>query len=136
MTFFRFSAVLALTMPVAFATLAIDPQAARAASLEGSWSGGGYVKPKSGNRERVRCRVSFSRQGAKVYAVSATCASASTTIRQTGQLSMVNANRFVGDFHNSQYDISGRVRVTVHGGRLNVTFSSASGGGAMTLSRR
>lgn len=126
----------ALAVLTCLAAVTMDTRSAHAVSLEGSWSGGGYVAPKSGKRERIRCRVSFSRQSAKVFGVSATCASPSTTIRQTGQILMVNPSRYVGDFYNSQYDISGRVRVTVQGSRLNVTFSSANGGGAMSLSRR
>jgi hypothetical protein len=131
----KFSAsVLAILTALAASQIGASP--VLAASLEGSWSGGGYVQPNSGKRERVRCRVSFNRQGAKVFGVSATCASASTTIRQTGQLLMVNPRRYIGDFYNSQYDISGRVRVTFDGSRLSVTFSSANGGGQLSLRRR
>jgi hypothetical protein len=43
-----------------------------AASLHGSWSGSGYIVPKSGQKESVRCRVSYSPQGTKVVAVSCT----------------------------------------------------------------
>ena len=49
--------------------------AASSASLQGTWSGRGYVKPTEGQREMVSCRVSYSPQGSKVVAVSATCAS-------------------------------------------------------------
>lgn len=105
-------------------------------SLGGSWSGSGYVTPADGQREKVRCRVNYSPQGEKVVAVSATCASASMTIQQTGQLSKVTANKYVGDFYNSQYDISGRIRVSVNGGSQTVTFTSAHGSGSLNLSRR
>ena len=79
------------------------------------WSGSGTVAPTGGQRPMVRCRVSYSPQGSKVVTVSATCTSASTTIHKTGQLSMVTPNRYVGDFYNSEYDISGRIRVSVSG---------------------
>ncbi len=131
----RTFATVAIAIIIATAGFGHDSNPAHAASLEGSWRGGGYVTPKSGKRERVRCRVSFIRQSAKVFGVSATCASASTTIRQTGQLLRVNPSRYVGDFYNSQYDISGRVRVVVRGSSLKVTFSSASGGGYLSLRR-
>jgi hypothetical protein len=92
--------------------------------------------PKSGQREKVRCRVSFTPHGSKVVAVTATCASASTSIRQTGQLSMVSPNRYVGDFYNSEYDISGRIRVIISGSSLTATFSSANGSGNLNLKKQ
>jgi len=123
--------------PLALALgFAVPTQAAHAEILSGTWSGSGYVQPKEGKRESVRCRVTYSPQGTKVVAVAATCASASVTIRQTGSLSMVSDTRYVGDFHNPEYDISGRVRVTISGSSQTVTFSSARGGGSMKLHRR
>lgn len=110
--------------------------AASSEPLQGTWSGRGYVKPTEGQREMVSCRVSYSPQGSKVVAVSATCASASTTIHQTGQLSMVTPNRYVGDFYNSEYDISGRIGVSVSGSSQTVTFSGARGSGSLSLSKR
>ena len=59
--------------------------------LQGTWSGLGYVKPTDGQRQNVSCHFSYSPQGSKVVAVSATCASSSTTIHQIGQLSMGRA---------------------------------------------
>lgn len=111
------------------------PDAAYAASLSGSWSGSGYVNPKNGKRERVRCRVTYSRQSSKVFGVRAACATSSTKILQTGEVLMVNPNRYVGDFYNSQFDVSGRVRISIRGSSQTVTFSSASGHGSMTLRR-
>ena len=107
-----------------------------AAVLSGTWVGNGYVEPSEGARERVRCRVTYSPRGTKIVGVEARCASASATIRQTGELVKVNDSRYVGDFSNVQFNISGRVRVIIDGGTQTVTFSSASGGGQMTLRRR
>ncbi len=118
------------------AAFAAGPGHAASDPLAGTWSGGGYVQPKDGAREKVSCRVTYSRRSDKVYGVSATCASTSVKIQQTGELLHVSGNRYVGDFHNPQYDVSGRVRVVVNGGSQSVTFSSAHGGGAMTLRRR
>lgn len=119
----------AVLMAVGGATAALsDP-------LQGSWSGSGYVKPTDGKRESVRCRVQYNPEGSAV-AVSATCASASITIRQSGQLSMVSPNKYVGDFHNSDFDISGRIRVSVSGGSQTVSFTSSKASGSMSLSRR
>lgn len=109
---------------------------AHAVPLEGSWSGAGYVSPNSGQRERVRCRVSYSKQTPKVYSVSATCASSSAQIRQSGTLLKVRANSYVGDVYNSDYDVSGRLRVKVSGRKQTVTFSSSVANGKLTLRRR
>ena len=124
-----------LPIAAAFALTAVS-MPALADGLSGNWSGGGYVKPRDGQREKVSCRVKYTPQGSSVVAVSATCASASTTIQQTGQLSKVSATKYVGEFYNSQYDISGRIRVTISGGSQTVTFSSDRGSGSMQLSRR
>jgi hypothetical protein len=107
-----------------------------ASGLEGSWSGGGYVVPKSGARESVRCRVSYSRQSTTVFSVSATCSGAKTTVVQTGEVLEVSGGRYVGDFYNPQYDISGRVRVQMSGNHQDVTFSGAQGHGGLSLTRQ
>lgn len=102
---------------ILFAALSgLVPCVASAASgLDGSWRGSGYVTPTSGERESVRCSVQYSRQSSKVFSVSAKCATASATIVQTGEVLEVSGGRYVGDFYNSQYDVSGRVRVQLSG---------------------
>jgi hypothetical protein len=107
----------------------------RAETLSGTWSGNGFVKPKEGERESVRCKVTYNPEGASTVGVTATCASASTTIHQTGQLTMVSQTRYVGDFYNSEYDISGRIGVTISGSSQTVTFSGARGSGSLSLSK-
>jgi hypothetical protein len=104
--------------------------------LSGTWSGSGYVKPSKGERENVRCRVSYSPAGSKVVSVTATCASSSITLHQTGELSMVSPGRYVGDFYNAEYDVSGRIQVSVSGSSQTVTLSGARGGGSLSLSKR
>lgn len=108
---------------------------AHAADLSGTWSGSGSVSPKDGKTEAVRCKVTYSPEGSAI-GVSATCASSSTTIRQTGSLTKVSDTKYVGDFYNSDYDISGRVRVSVSGSSQTVTFASPRGSGSLSLSRR
>lgn len=122
-------------LPIALALTLGGASVANAEPLSGTWSGSGYVQPKDGQREKVRCRVSYSPQGAQVVSVNATCASASVTIHQTGSLSMVSPTRYVGDFHNPEFDVSGRVRVTISGSSQTVTFSGARGGGSLSLRR-
>ncbi|MEL7049950.1 MAG: hypothetical protein AAFO75_13530 [Pseudomonadota bacterium] len=118
------------------AALSAPITTAQAAPLEGSWTGAGTVKANSGQSERVRCRVDYSRQTPKVFSVSATCASASASIRQSGTLTKVRANRYVGDVYNSDFDISGRLKVTVKGRKQVVTFTSSAANGRLNLRRR
>lgn len=49
---------------------------------------------------------------------------------------MVSPNRYVGDFYNTEYDISGRIRVSVSGGSQTVSFTSSKASGSMSLSKR
>lgn len=112
------------------------PFGAEAASLSGTWSGSGYVNPKDGKRETVRCRVTYTRESEKVYGVKAVCATTSVKINQTGEVLMVNQRRYVGDFYNPDYDVSGRIRLTLSGSSQTVTFSGRQGHGSMTLRKR
>jgi hypothetical protein len=107
-----------------------------ASGLDGTWSGSGYVVPKSGDRESVRCRVRFDKQSSKVYRVTANCSSATTNIVQTGEVLEVSGGRYVGDFYNPQYDISGRVKVQLSGNHQTVTFAGGQGQGSLSLNRR
>lgn len=109
--------------------------AAQGVSIEGSWSGGGYAMTAAGQRERVKCRVRYTRETADVFGVHAVCASTSVKLVQTGTVSRAGAGRFVGDFHNAEFDVAGRVRIVVSGSKQTVTLSSAQGTGSLTLSR-
>ncbi len=106
-----------------------------AAELAGTWNGSGYVNPKDGKREKVRCRITYNRHTPKVFSVSAVCASPSAKVNQTGEVLMVNPNLFVGDFYNPEFDVSGRVRVRLSGSRQTVTFSGPRGSGSVSLSK-
>jgi hypothetical protein len=127
-------ALLILLFPM-FAILPLS-SAQAASDLEGTWNGGGYVLPKSGARESVRCRVRYDRQSKTVFRVTANCASASTKVVQTGEVLEVSGGRYVGDFYNPEYDISGKVRVQVSGNSQTVSFSGAQGQGNLSLTKR
>ena len=121
---------LVLFMPLA---LFLSHGPAGAASLEGTWSGSGMVNPKKGQREKVRCRITYRRESAKVFGVIARCATSSVKMRQTGKLLEVSPSRYVGEFYNPAYDVSGRVRVTVKGSAQTLTFQSPRGSGSVSL---
>jgi hypothetical protein len=112
----------ALTM-MAFAA----PASAAADGLAGSWRGNGSVVLPSGATEKARCRVSFSRQGGKSYSMNAVCASSSARVAQTASLEQVGANRFAGEFTNSDYGVTGTIHLTLSGSSLS---ANLNGGGA------
>ncbi len=118
------------------AFLVVPAGTANAASLGGTWAGAGYIHPNAGDRQAVRCVVRYSRETSKVFGVRATCASSAGSIRQTGEVLKIRSNMYVGDFYNQQFDIRGRVRVSIRGGRQTVTFSSSDASGRLTLSKR
>jgi len=125
-----------ISLAVGVAVLTVGFSVSASAGLSGRWSGAGFIKPSSGERTSVRCRVSYSQLSAKVFSVSATCASRDHSVRQAGELLMVRPNRFVGDFYSRQFDISGRIAVTLKGKRQTVTFSGDGVTGRLSLRRR
>jgi hypothetical protein len=129
-----------LRLPVVLAAilnvLSLAQPATAASMLEGTWTGGGYVQPRNGARERVSCKVVYRRLNETVHTVTATCATASMKIVQTGELTTVREGRYIGDFANLEYKIFGRVRVIVKGNSQNVTFTSEAGEGTLALRRR
>ena len=127
---------LAYVIGIIAALQGMQAAAAVAQALDGAWSGSGFVKPNSGQREKVRCRVRYSKQGAKVYGVTARCASASTTLHQTGEVLKIRPNLFVGDFYNAQFDFRGRIRVVVSGKSQRVTLSGNGASGSLRLRKR
>jgi len=104
--------------------------------LEGSWSGGGEVAfTATGSRERARCRAHYTRRSKDSYAMNATCATASGKAAQTATVHRVGENRYRGNFHNAEYDISGTIFVVVSGNSQSVRLTSTSGSALFRLSR-
>ncbi len=106
---------------------------AEAPDLAGQWTGSGFAEVTNGNKERVRCRVTYSKESAKVYAVNAVCASPSIKIYQSGVVSRATINTYLGRVHNNQFDISARVRVVVRGARQTITIKADQGSGQIKL---
>ena len=104
--------------------------------LEGSWSGGGEVAfAATGSRERARCRAHYTRRSKDSYSMNATCATASGKAAQTATVHRVGENRYRGNFHNPDYDISGTIFVVVNGNSQSVRLTSSSGSALFRLSR-
>ena len=65
----------------------------------------------------------------------ATCATASGKAAQTATVHRVGENRYRGNFHNAEYDISGTIFVVVNGNSQSVRLTSTSGSALFRLSR-
>ena len=103
--------------------------------LEGTWSGGGSVAFASGSREQARCRAHYSRASKNSYRVNATCATASGKAAQTATVHKIGENKYSGNFHNPDYDITGTISVIVNGNSQSVRLTSSSGWAHLRLSR-
>ena len=112
---------------VASVSVFAAPAVASADGLSGSWRGNGSVVLPSGATEKARCRVSFSKQGGRSYSMNAVCASSSTRVAQTASLEQVGANRYSGEFTNTEYGVTGRINLTLSGSSLS---ANLNGGGA------
>ena len=105
------------------------------ASLEGSWSGGGQIVFPSGEKEQARCRASFRRQGGDSFGMNATCATASAKVQQSAEVTRVSGDRYRGEFFNQDFGISGSIRITISGNRLNASLNGGGGSAEFSLSR-
>ena len=128
--------VAALALPLLMAALSASHEAAaQAAGLEGSWRGGGSVAFGSGRNERAQCRAQYRRASGNSYTVTATCATPSGRATQTATLRQVGGNTYQGQFHNTEYDVSGTIVVTVSGNRQSVRLTGDAGSAAFELRR-
>ncbi|KWT69362.1 hypothetical protein [Hyphomicrobium sulfonivorans] len=111
-----------------------EPSAA-AASLSGSWSGGGWVSFSNGSKEKARCHASYSGGGAS-YTVTATCATASGKASQTAKVYRVSGSSYKGSFYNRDYNVRGSIRVHVNGKSQSVSLSGDGTSAQLNLKRR
>lgn len=106
---------------------------AESGGLEGSWKGGGWVSI-AGNRERAHCHVHYTPAGSQ-YSLNATCATDSGKVSQTARVHKAGDHAYKGSFYNSEYDVSGQVRIIVRGNTQTVTLTSEGGTALLTLTR-
>lgn len=121
---------------VAACLLAATSTLSTAASLEGVWTGAGYMQPASGKRAPVKCKVEYHQASEAVHTVTATCTAGLLTIVQTGKVRTAGASHFVGNFSNPTHQLAGSVRVTVSGSAQNIVFKGAAGEGALALRKQ
>lgn len=115
--------------------LAATEASSQSTGLEGSWSGGGKIVFPSGESESARCRANFRRQGGDSFGMSAVCATSSHKVQQSAELTRVGGNRYRGEFFNEEFGISGSIRITVSGNKLDAALSGGGGSAQLSLSR-
>ncbi len=128
--------VLGCLLAIAVSALA-GASSAKAASIEGDWSGDGIATLTSGEMERVRCRVRYSKGSGRTFGLSATCAYPTGTIEQSGRVvQLKGGNRYSGRLYNPEYAVSGSMSVTVKGRQQTVILKSAKGSAELILTKR
>ena len=114
---------------------AVEPSIADP-GLSGSWSGGGWVSFSTGNKEKARCRATYSPAGKNAYRLSATCATSSGKASQTATVYHVSGSRYRGSFYNSDYNVRGTIRVVVSGASQQVSLAGDGASASLSLRRR
>lgn len=115
----------------------IAPQDLRAqpASIEGSWRGDGIATLKDGQKENVRCRISYEKSTGRTFVIAAKCAHANGSFEQSGRVTQLGENSYSGRLYSEQYSVSGEVTITVTGTTQTVTAVSEKGQATLVLSR-
>jgi hypothetical protein len=122
---------------LAVASVAVSSSEADAGSgLAGSWSGGGWVSFSNGNKEKARCRASYSAASANSYHLTATCATSSGKASQTATVYKVSNTSYKGSFYNPDYNVRGVIRVNVHGSSQSVSLAGEGASASLSLRRR
>ena len=67
--------------------------------------------------------------------MTAVCMTSSGKAAQTAILRLSGENRYIGNFHNPEYNVSGTIRVVVRGATQFVTLTSDTASGTLTLIR-
>ena len=127
--------VLVCLLALAFAAFGAA-DAAMAASIEGSWSGGGTVRLTSGKVEAVRCRIRYEKSTGRTFVVHVNCAHAGGTFQTSGRVVELSESRYSGRMYSDQYAVSGDVAVSVSGNRQTVKANSAKGTATVMLAKQ
>ena len=123
-----------IALAAAACGLAMTPVEADTGKLGGSWSGSGTVNLSNGKVEKARCRATFKGSGPR-YSMNAVCATAAARAVQTAQVTQSGPNSWSGEFHNQEYNVSGSIRLVLHGGTLRASLNGAGASVYVTMSR-
>ncbi len=110
---------------------------AKSPALIGAWHGGGVISTSYGSQERTKCsaRIKKTRRKGR-FKAKYKCTSPVGLITQSVTLRRLGKGRYSGSFHNQDYDIRGRISVTLKGHRQSVTMRSSDGNGWFKLKKR
>jgi len=109
---------------------------AKAASIAGSWSGGGSVKLTSGQVEKVRCRIRYEKGSGRTVVLYVTCAHSNGTFEVSGRIVKLNNNYYSGRLYSEQYGTAGDVSISVSGNRQTVKAKSSKGMATVILTKQ
>jgi len=110
---------------------------AKSPSLIGSWHGGGIVQPKSGEKEKTRCRATIEKAPARgQYQAKYRCSSPYGIVEQDITLNKTGNNRYKGAFHNPRHKLGGFISIILQGNNQTVKMNSPDGEGWFDLQRR
>ena len=106
------------------------------ASLSGAWSGGGFLKSASGQRERLRCRANYdvSENGTRLQQ-SLRCASDSYRFDVNANI-VSEGGTLSGSWTETSRNASGSVSGRVSGGQIQARIDGAGFSAQLTLSTR
>lgn len=125
----------AVALTGALGLLAAGAGEAAAQSPVGSWAGGGTIIYPSGEKERARCRATFRSSGGGGLAMRAVCATASVRVIQNAALSRLTSSTYSGEFTNTEYGISGSIRIRIRGNKLSASLNGGGGSAHFSLNR-
>jgi hypothetical protein len=95
-------------------------------SVAGSWSGGGWMKPKDGPRERVRCKVDYMvKNTGQSVKMSVRCASDAYKMDLSANIDQ-NGTALSGNWFESQYRQGGSVSGQNVNGVIEAKIESAT----------
>ncbi len=109
---------------------------AKAASIVGSWSGGGSVKMTSGQVEKVRCRIRYEKGSGRTVVLYVKCAHSNGTFQVSGRIVKLSNSYYSGRLYSEQYGTAGDVGVSVSGNRQTVTAKSSKGTATVILTKQ
>ncbi len=109
---------------------------AKAASIAGSWSGGGSVKLSSGQVEKVSCRIRYEQGSGRTFVLYVTCAHSNGTFQVSGRIVKLSNSRYSGRLYSEQYGTAGDVGISVSGNRQTVKAKSSKGTATVMLTKK
>jgi len=110
--------------------------AAKAASITGSWSGGGSVRLTSGQVEKVRCRIRYEQGSGRTVVLYVTCAHSNGTFQVSGRIVKMSNSRYSGRLYSEQYGTAGDVGISMSGNRQTLKATSPKGTATVILTKQ